>query len=260
MRIALGLEYDGTNYHGWQQQDGQSTIQSCVESAIAKVANQPIKVICAGRTDAGVHANGQVIHFDTDANRQFDAWIFGVNCYLPKDICIKWAVNIGEDFHARFSAIARSYKYIIYNQKIRPAILTNQVAWHFKPLDATLMHLAGQHLLGEQDFSSFRSSFCQSNTPMRNIHHLKVTRHNDLVIIDIKANAFLQHMVRNIAGLLITIGEKKRLPIWAKEVLATRDRRAAAHLADACGLYFTNVYYPPIYQLPSPSNSMFFKN
>jgi tRNA pseudouridine38-40 synthase len=258
MRIALSIEYNGANYHGWQQQNGLVTIQSCVESAIAKVADQPIKIVCAGRTDVGVHAKGQVVHFDTEVNRRLDAWVFGVNCYLPSDICVKWAVNVDIGFHARFSAIARHYNYIIYNQKTRPAILTDQVAWHFASLDEKTMHQAGQYLLGEQDFSSFRSSSCQSRTPMRNIHHLKVVRHDDLVIVDIKANAFLQHMVRNIVGLLITIGEGKHSPLWAKEVLAKRDRCAAAYSAEACGLYLTNVYYPSNYQLPLSSNTIFF--
>jgi tRNA pseudouridine38-40 synthase len=250
MRIALGLEYNGTNYHGWQQQNGLLTVQSSVQLAVSKVADHPIIVTCAGRTDVGVHAKDQVIHFDTNANRKLDAWILGVNYYLPNDICIKWAANVDESFHARFSAIARHYNYVIYNQKTRPAILANQVAWHFAPLNAEAMHLAAQYLLGEQDFSSFRSSYCQSSTPMRNVHNLNVTRNNDLVIIDIKANAFLQHMVRNIVGLLLTVGENKRPPEWAKEVLAKRDRRAASYAASACGLYLTKVYYPATYHLP----------
>lgn len=255
MRIALGIEYNGTNYYGWQQQDSLLTVQSQVESAISKVADQPIKVVCAGRTDVGVHASGQVVHFDTTAKRQIDAWIFGVNCYLPKDICVKWAVNVDESFHARFSAFARQYNYIIYNQKTRPAISANQVAWHFVPLDVEPMQEAAQYLLGERDFSSFRSSSCQSNSPMRNVHHLNVMRHNDLIIIDIKANAFLQHMVRNIAGLLINIGEGKHAPKWAEEVLVKRDRRLAAHAAAACGLYLTNVYYPSKFQFPEEAGA-----
>lgn len=244
MRIAISLEYDGTNYHGWQQQNNLVTIQSCVEAAVSKVANQPTKIICAGRTDIGVHAKEQIAHFDTEVSRKTDAWLFGINNYLPKDIAVKWVKPVDETFHARHSAIARHYKYVIYNHKIRPAILLNKVAWHFIPLDAKLMHTAGQYLLGEQDFSSFRSAFCQSPTPMRNVHHLKVKRKNDLIIIDIKANAFLQHMVRNIAGLLMAIGEGKYPPIWAQEVLAKRDRCAAASAAPASGLYLTKIYYP----------------
>lgn len=249
MRIALGLEYNGTNYHGWQQQNDLVTIQSCVETAVSKVADHPIKIVCAGRTDVGVHAKGQVVHFDTEANRKIDSWLFGINHYLPDDIVVKWVKPIDETFHARHSALARHYKYIIYNHKVRPAILLNQVAWHFIPLNEKLMHTAGQYLLGELDFSSFRSAFCQSTTPMRNVHHLKVTRRNDLIIIDIKANAFLQHMVRNISGLLIAIGEGKHPPEWAKEVLAKRDRRVSAPAAPASGLYLTKIYYPAIYNL-----------
>jgi tRNA pseudouridine38-40 synthase len=250
MRLVLGLEYDGTNYHGWQHQNGLVTVQACVEAAVSKVADHPIKIICAGRTDVGVHAQEQVVHFDTEANRRLNSWLFGINNYLPKDMVVKWVVPTDETFHARFSATARRYKYVIYNHKVRPALLRNRTAWHFIPLNEKLMHAAGQYLLGELDFSSFRSAFCQSTTPMRNVHHLKVTRRNDLIIIDIKANAFLQHMVRNISGLLIAIGEGKHPPEWVQEVLAKRDRREAGPAAPASGLYLTKIYYPANYQLP----------
>jgi tRNA pseudouridine38-40 synthase len=244
MRICLGVEYNGKNYHGWQRQKDLDTVQLRIEAALSSVANHPISVVCAGRTDVGVHAKEQVIHFDTTAERKLEAWMLGSNSLLPKDICIKWAKPVNEDFHARFSAIARRYQYVIYNSKVRPAILNGLVTFHRRPLKADLMHAAGQHLLGEQDFSSFRGAGCQSKTAMRNVHHLKVTRRKNLVIIDIKANAFLLHMVRNIAGLLIAIGEEKFHPDYLKEILAKRDRKTSEITAPAAGLYLAKVYYP----------------
>jgi tRNA pseudouridine38-40 synthase len=250
MRIALGLEYKGSNYHGWQRQPKLLSIQECVEQAISKVADYKIQVFCAGRTDVGVHAKNQVIHFDTNAKRNLDAWILGGNSNLPCDISIKWAQQVDNNFHARFSALARSYRYLIYNNKIRPAIFADQVTWHIKNLNEKSMFKAAKHLLGEHDFSSFRGCDCQSKTAMRNIHHLHIKRRGKLIILDIKANAFLLHMVRNIAGLLMVIGEGKQEPIWAREVLKNCDRRVAAVTAPAHGLYLTRVYYPDRYNLP----------
>lgn len=246
MRIVLGLEYNGSNYHGWQRQSSRedlSTIQHCVEQALSQVADHPVKVTCAGRTDVGVHAQNQVIHFDTHATRKLDAWILGGNSNLPKDISIKWAKETDEKFHARFSAIARRYRYVIYNQKVRPAVLNKLVTWHYQPLDEKLMHEAAQHLIGENDFTSFRGCDCQSKTPMRNVHHIKVKRLGKLAIIDIKANAFLMHMVRNIAGVLMEIGEGKQPVAWTADVLKACDRRAAGITAPSDGLYLMQVYY-----------------
>jgi tRNA pseudouridine38-40 synthase len=251
MRIALGIEYRGTNYHGWQRQVELCTIQSVIEEAVAKVANHPIQIICAGRTDVGVHAKGQVIHFDTVALRKIDAWILGVNSNLPHDIKVRWAIEVDDSFHARFSALARRYRYIIYNHKVSSAIFADQVTWCSRPLAVDRMSHAAKFLLGGHDFSSFRGCDCQAKTPFRNIQHLQVMCKGKLIIVDIKANAFLLHMVRNIVGLLMVIGEGKMEPEWAKEVLEACDRRVAAATAAANGLYLTRVYYPDRYNLPN---------
>jgi tRNA pseudouridine38-40 synthase len=244
MRIALVLEYDGSHYHGWQAQAGLHTVQQAVEDALSKVADCPISVVCAGRTDTGVHATNQVLHFDCDKERSVRAWIHGANSFLPKDICVKWGRELTETFHARYSATARRYRYVIYNGAIRPALMRSNVTWQYRQLDYRLMHQGAQLLLGENDFTSFRSVECQSNTPMRNIHKLQVSRMGDLVIIDITANAFLHHMVRNIAGVLIAIGSGKHPVSWVDEVLKAKDRRLGAETAPAYGLYLVQVTYP----------------
>lgn len=245
MRIALVVEYDGSRYHGWQAQTGLHTVQQAVEQALSRVADSTISVICAGRTDTGVHATNQVIHFDTDKERTIRAWIHGVNSHLPKDICVKWGKEAKDDFHARYSALSRRYKYIIFNGVIRPALYRSNITWQYRQLDHRLMHQAAQKLLGEQDFTSFRSVECQSKTPMRNVHQIQVLRHGDNLIIDITANAFLHHMVRNIAGVLIAIGSGKHPVTWVEEVLAAKDRRIGAETAPAYGLYLVQVAYPP---------------
>ncbi|USQ15057.1 tRNA pseudouridine(38-40) synthase TruA [Legionella lytica] len=244
MRIALVLEYDGSHYHGWQAQTGLHTVQQALEHALSKVADSPISVVCAGRTDTGVHATNQVVHFDTDKERSIRAWIHGANSFLPKDVCVKWGKELPEEFNARYSATARRYRYIIYNGAIRPALLRSNMTWQYRQLDHRLMHQAAQFLVGEKDFTSFRSVECQSNTPMRNVHKIHVTRANDLVIIDITANAFLHHMVRNIAGVLIAVGSGKHPVSWVEEVLTARDRRLGAETAPAYGLYLVQVTYP----------------
>jgi tRNA pseudouridine38-40 synthase len=244
MRIGLVVEYDGSQYHGWQAQTGLHTVQQALEHALSKVADGPISVVCAGRTDTGVHATNQIVHFDCEKERTIRAWIHGANSFLPKDICVKWGKEVSEDFHARYSATARRYRYVIYNGAIRPALLRSNVTWQYRQLDHRLMHQAAQSLLGEKDFTSFRSVECQSNTPMRNIHQLQVTRTGDLVVIDITANAFLHHMVRNIAGVLIAIGSGKHPVSWIDEVLAAKDRRLGAETAPSYGLYLIHVTYP----------------
>lgn len=243
MRIALGIEYDGTNYHGWQCQTDISTVQEKVEAALSRIAMHPIKVVCAGRTDAGVHALEQVVHFDTDVVRSDIAWVFGTNSNLPLDIRIIWARRVDEDFHARFRAVSRQYNYKIYNNQIASAIMRDRTVRVKSPLDAGLMHEAGQYLLGRHDFSSFRGSGCQANHPVRNIIFLDVTRDGNIINIDIKANAFLLHMVRCIAGMLIKIGTGEKPPIWAKEVLEARDRRVCPATALPQGLYFVKADY-----------------
>ncbi|KGP62230.1 pseudouridine synthase [Legionella norrlandica] len=244
MRIALVVEYDGSQYHGWQAQSGLHTVQQAVEFALSKVADCPISVVCAGRTDTGVHATNQIIHFDCGKERTIRAWIHGANSFLPKDICVKWGKEMPESFHARYSAISRRYRYIIYNGTIRPGLLRSNVTWQYRQLDHRLMHQGAQYLIGEKDFTSFRSVECQSNTPMRNVHQLQVTRHGDLVVIDITANAFLHHMVRNIAGVLIAVGSGKYPVTWVNDVLGARDRKLGAETAPSYGLYLVQVAYP----------------
>lgn len=245
MRIALVVEYDGSRYHGWQAQAGlNNTVQQTLENALSQVADSPVSVVCAGRTDTGVHATNQVIHFDTDKERSARSWIHGANSFLPKDLCVKWGKEVPDNFHARYSATARRYRYVIYNGPIRPALLRSNLTWQYRQLDHRLMHEAGQSLLGENDFTSFRSVECQSKTPMRNLHALEVTRTGDLLVIDVTANAFLHHMVRNIAGVLIAVGSGKQPVHWVEEVLKAKDRRLGAETAPAYGLYMVQVSYP----------------
>lgn len=256
MRIALGIEYNGTGFYGWQVQQNLLTIQGSLQEALQKVANEPIFLHCAGRTDANVHATGQVVHFDTRAKRHIDAWIWGTNTSLPANIVVRWAKHVDYSFHARFSATARRYQFVIFNHPIRPAILNNRTTWHYYPLDVASMNDAARHLLGEQDFSSFRAAQCGSKSPMRNVTYCEVRRRGDFVIIEIEANAFLHHMVRNIAGVLMRIGSGHKEPLWLKEVLLAKNRRAAAETAPPHGLYLTKVSYPEPYIFPL-SESLF---
>ncbi|AHG76016.1 tRNA pseudouridine synthase A [Mannheimia varigena USDA-ARS-USMARC-1296] len=250
MKIALGIEYDGSRYFGWQKQETVESVQQKLEQALSVVANSPVEVFCAGRTDAGVHGTGQVVHFETEVNRPLQSWCFGTNAHLPDDIAVKWAVEVSEDFHARFSATARRYRYIIFNSKLRSAILPKGITHFHFPLDENKMHQAGQFLLGENDFSSFRAAKCQSHTPWRNIHHLNVSRQGNYVIVDIQANAFVHHMVRNIVGTLLEIGQGRQPVEWAKWVLEQRDREKAAPTAKAEGLYLVEVHYPERFGIP----------
>jgi len=256
MRIALGIEYNGYGFYGWQQQRSLATIQGTLQDALAIVANEPISLFCAGRTDASVHAIGQVVHFDTHAKRHIDAWIWGTNSHLPSSIAIRWARHVDYSFHARFKAIARRYRYVIFNHPIRPAMLSNRATWHYYPLDIARMQEAGKYLIGEQDFSSFRSSQCNSKSPMRNVTEFHVKRHNDFVVIEIQANAFLHHMVRNLVGSLMKIGAGNKSPEWMQEILQAKSRRAAAETAPPDGLYLTRVLYPEPYIFPI-SDDMF---
>ncbi|MFT6051029.1 MAG: tRNA pseudouridine38-40 synthase [Halioglobus sp.] len=251
-RIACGIEYDGSGYHGWQLQANQSgsTVQAEVERALAEIAIAPVRVQCAGRTDTGVHASEQIIHFDPPVNRELKAWVQGANRHLPGNVRILWASAVTGDFHARFSAQARRYRYIIANTGVCPAVLRGQVTWHRRPLDEQLMHEEAQVLLGEHDFGSFRAARCQSSTGIRNIHFINVSRRGQLVIIDIKANAFLHHMVRNIAGCLLSVGSGRAEAGWLEHVLSLRDRRQAADTAAPHGLYLVSVEYPAQYSLP----------
>lgn len=248
MRIALGIEYDGSGYYGWQlQKNGVPTIQEKIEIALSQVANQPITVIAAGRTDAGVHAVGQIAHFDTEVNRSERAWVLGSNSNLPPDIRILWARQVDPDFHARYSARVRHYRYLIYNHPVASALLRHRAMWWLPVLNEKLMYEGGQYLIGEHDFSSFRGSGCQSKSVKRRIELLTVTRAGAMVNIDIKANAFLLHMVRNIVGVLLKIGGGECSPIWAQEVLQACDRRKAGVTASALGLYLVSVSYNQIF-------------
>jgi len=257
MKIALGIEYDGSGYHGWQRQDhdGLLTVQGSLEEALSRVANEPVEVSCAGRTDAGVHGLGQVVHFDTNAIRSEYSWVFGPNSNMLHDINVVWAKTVDETFHARFSATARSYRYVIYNHPIRPSLWRHYATWYHRPLNEKRMHRAAACLLGKHDFSSFRSVDCQAKTPLREIKQIKVHRQDQWVILDIKADGFLHHMVRNIVGVLLEIGEERRDPIWMEEVLQAKDRRKAGVTAPANGLYLVAVDYPDKYQLPKRTGS-----
>ena len=258
MRIALMVEYDGSRYHGWQAQTGLHTVQQVLEYALSRVANHDVSVVCAGRTDTGVHATNQIIHFDCESERTIRAWIHGANSFLPKDVCVKWGREMPDEFHARFSALARRYRYVIYNAPIRPALLRSNVTWQYRPLDHRLMHEASQLLLGEHDFTSFRSVECQSKTPMRTINSLQVTRNGDFIAIDINANAFLHHMVRNIAGVLIAVGSGRKTVSWVHDVLLAKDRRLGAETAPPYGLYLAGVVYPPAFGVSQTMNAPMF--
>lgn len=245
MRFAAAIEYDGTHYHGWQRQkETQATVQEKVEDALSQVANSTIKVVCAGRTDAGVHALEQIIHFDTEVERPEQAWILGTNSNLPRDISVRWIKSVPDDFHARFSAIAREYKYYIYNQRIRSALRRHNATWHSTLLDESIMQQAADKLVGEHDFSSFRAKSCQANSPIRTIEFIKITREEDLLCINIKANAFLQHMVRNIAGVLMAIGDGKEPVSWVNDLLKVKSREQGGVTALSNGLHFVKAFYP----------------
>lgn len=250
-RIAMGIEYDGSHFVGWQSQREGETVQQDVEHALSKVANHPVKIFCAGRTDTGVHANEQVIHFETSSYRKPDSWVFGCTTNLPRSISSLWAINVPESFHARFSAMQRTYRYTILNRRIRPSILNNYVSFVSRPLDELKMQQAAQYLLGKHDFTSYRAVACQAKSPVRTLHELAVTREGEFIHLDLKADGFLHHMVRNIAGVLIRIGTGEAEIEWAKEVLEHRNRRLGGVTASPKGLYLRKITYPEEYNLPS---------
>lgn len=251
MRIAACIEYDGTHFCGWQTQVGARTVQAEVEQALSRVADTPLRVVCAGRTDTKVHATGQIVHFDTPVDRPERAWVLGGNVHLPADVSLKWAKPVAAGFHARFSADHRAYRYIFANTWTRPTLLRERVAWFHRTLDIERMQTGARHLLGEHDFTSLRAVACQAKTPVRQIHSLQVWRSGDFVYIDVVANAFLHHMVRNIAGMLLAVGSGEHPPDWIRAVLAARDRRLAGVTAPPQGLYLVQVGYDADFSLPT---------
>lgn len=251
-RWAAGVEYLGTAYAGFQRQSHAPSVQQELETALARVANAPLGIHAAGRTDAGVHALGQVVHFDSDASRTADNWLMGANTHLPDDIALRWLQPVNPDFHARHSARARSYRYLIAQGRGRSPLLQGRAAQLQQQLDVSAMRIAGNCLLGELDFSAFRAAECQSRTAMRCVQALQISASKQFVSIDIRANAFLHHMVRNIVGSLILVGRGQCSPSWLEQVLAGRDRSAAGPTAPACGLYFVAAHYGPEHGLPEP--------
>ena len=254
MRIALGIEYDGTAYNGWQRQRSGIGVQELVEKSLSAVADASINVTCAGRTDTGVHATGQVVHFDTTANRSARGWLLGANSNLPNDINASFAREVDDEFHARYSALSRWYRYRILNRVARSALHRYRAWWVYEPLDAAAMQQAANHLLGKHDFSAFRAAGCQASTPNREIRSLDVSRTGDWLTIDISANAFLQHMVRTIAGTLVSVGCGDNAPDWVADVLATRDRKQGGIVAPAHGLTLVRIVYPERYAFPVPDD------
>ena len=249
MRIALGLEYEGSNFCGWQSQAGGGAVQDVLESALSIVADAPTRVVCAGRTDAGVHALAQVVHFDTEAVRPDTAWVRGVNSHLPESVAVRWAQQVPSDFHARFSARGRRYRYLLLNRAERPGLMARRVGWFHRPLDAGVMATAAGLLLGEHDFSAFRSIECQAKSPVKTLRRADVRRHGELLVFEFEASAFLHHMVRNLVGALVYVGKGAHPPEWVGEILGGRDRARSAPTFEACGLYFAGVDYDPVWQL-----------
>ena len=251
MRIALGIEYDGTSYNGWQRQKNGIGVQQRLEEALAVVADEPVELTCAGRTDTGVHATGQVVHFDTTAERSERGWLLGTNTNLPADVSVAWARRVDPEFHARFSATGRSYRYVILNRLQRSALHRKRAWWVHQPLDAGRMHAAGQRLIGEHDFSAFRAAGCQAKTALRELTAISVTRDGDWLYLDVSANAFLMHMVRNITGTLAEVGQGEQPQEWVTEVLESRDRTIGGVTAPPHGLTLVDVDYPAQFGIPS---------
>jgi tRNA pseudouridine38-40 synthase len=258
MRLAVGIEYDGTAYNGWQRQKSGTGVQQRLEEALATVADHELEVICAGRTDTGVHASGQVAHFDSSSQRSARGWLLGANSNLPDDIALTWVSDVPGDFHARFSATARSYRYRILNRLVRSALHRHRAWWVHQPLDADRMHEAAQALVGEHDFSAFRAAGCQAKSASRNVRSVVVERDGDWITLDITANAFLQHMVRNVTGTLAAIGRGEAPVHWAADVLAGCDRKAAGIAAPPQGLTLVSVEYPASLGLPGPPEPVHF--
>ncbi|MGZ8265874.1 MAG: tRNA pseudouridine(38-40) synthase TruA [Burkholderiales bacterium] len=255
MRLALGIEYDGARFCGWQTQPAGCGVQDHVEPALAEIAGERVATICGGRTDAGVHACGQVVHFDTRAQRPESAWVRGVNSALPAGLSVLWARTVDDGFHARYSALGRHYRYLLLNHAVRPAVGQGRVGWFHLPLDLDRMREAAALLIGEHDFSAFRSSECQARSPVRQLRGLEIERHADYVVFDFHANAFLHHMIRNLVGTLVYVGKGRHEPRWVAQVLASRDRTIAAPTFDAAGLYLMRIDYDRAWGLPEDSRA-----
>jgi len=250
MKLAFGIEYDGSAFHGWQSQNGVRTVQDSLEKALSIIADHSVKVICAGRTDTGVHGLGQVAHIETSVVRKESSWLFGTNSNLPSDISVQWVKEVDDDFHARFSATRRSYGYHILNRRARSALLSNKIVWERRLLSLQPMIKAAAFFKGTHDFSAYRSLACQAHSPMRTVHELDITQQGSVISIEIEANAFLHHMVRNIAGVLMEIGMEREKPEWALEVLESKDRTVGGVTAPPEGLYLMKVCYPEHFALP----------
>ena len=255
MRIALGISYSGSGYEGWQSQLSGNTIQDKLEKALGCFAAQPVRVMCAGRTDAGVHGLMQVVHFDTTLTREMPSWVRGTNAFLPRDIAVQWARSMPDDFHSRGSAIARRYAYVLLESNVRPSVEAGRVGWVYRPLNEDAMHQAAQCLLGEHDFSSFRAAQCQAKTPIKTIKRIDITRragsHSAYWHFEFEANAFLHHMIRNLMGCLVAVGQGTQPSRWMAEVLAARRRDAAAPTFSPDGLYFLGPVYEGHHGLPT---------
>jgi tRNA pseudouridine38-40 synthase len=253
MRLALGISYNGQAYAGWQSQLAGNTVQDKLELALAQFAAQPVSTVCAGRTDAGVHGLMQVIHFDTQLQREEFSWIRGTNRFLPPDIAVQWARPVPDSFHSRASAVARRYAYVLLESPVRPSVEAGRVGWVFRPLDGDAMRASAALLLGEHDFTSFRASGCQARTPVKTMNSIAITRRGPYWRFEFEANAFLHHMIRNIMGCLLVVGQGQQPPQWMDEVLRARDRDAAAPTFSPDGLYFLGPVYDPVWQLPQHS-------
>ncbi|MFA9275284.1 MAG: tRNA pseudouridine(38-40) synthase TruA [Candidatus Aquirickettsiella gammari] len=259
-RVILGVEYQGTDYQGWQTQPNGNTVQDILELALYRFAKHPIQTVCAGRTDAGVHALEQIVHFDTELNREMYSWVNGVNAFLPPNIAVRWAKQIPLDiqdqhaFHARFSAYSRTYHYLLYNANIRSPLWADRAGWFFRPLQVELMQQAANHLIGEHDFTVFRAAGCQAKTPVKHMYEVKIRQQGDLIVFTLRANAFLHHMVRNIVGSLIFVGMGKRDPAWIVDLMLAKDRSLSAPTFMPDGLYLAKIDYDEKWSLPDAEN------
>ena len=253
-RIALGVEYCGTPFHGWQSQAGGQTVQDALESALREIAGEPLGVVCAGRTDAGVHATHQVVHFETAVVRPLSAWVRGVNSHLPDAVAVRWAQPVADLFHARFSARGRRYRYLLVNRPQRPGLWQGRVGWFHLPLDVSAMREAARRLIGEHDFSAFRAADCQAKTPIKTLWRAEIRQSGSLLVFDFEASAFLHHMVRNLVGTLVYIGKGAQQPGWIDDLLQMKDRKLAAPTFSPAGLYFRGPIYEPHWGLPDPDD------